>query len=373
MGQLFSPGLQAKRIATIRKVRELSIPGTVTVGVGDRVRAGDIVAYADQAGEVLMLRVAEKLGIDPSEVERGLRVSVGQSIAAGQVVCEHAGLFGLFRSTFIAPADGVVDFVTARTGHIGLRLPSKRLELNAYIDGTVVEVVPGKGVTLETRGAIIQGIFGVGGERVGTLAALPIPPHELISEEHVAGLAPGTIVIGGTCPSGAALRAAAARGVVGMIVGSIDDRALAEYLGYDLGIALTGDEAVSMSVIVTEGFGTMPMAERTRSLLTGFAGRRASINGATQVRAGALRPEILVPHGEGGDEDVDATLRGLVVGAPIRLIRVPYFGLRATVVELPREAARIDTGAFARVLVAQLQDGRRVVVPRANVEIAPEN
>ena len=115
------------------------------------------------------------------------------------------------------------------------------------------------------------------------------------------------------------------------------------------------------------------MAERTRSLLTEFAGRRASINGATQVRAGALRPEIIVPHGEGGDEDVDATLRGLVVGAPIRLIRVPYFGLRGTVVELPREAARIDTGAFARVLVAQLQDGRRVVVPRANVEIAPEN
>lgn len=371
MGQLFSPGLQARRITTVRKLRELSIPGTVTVTVGDRVSAGEVVAHADQTGEVMVLRVAEKLGIDPSEVERGLKVRVGQSIAAGDVLCEHAGLCGLFRSVFRAPIGGTIDFITARTGHLGLRLPSKRLELRAYIDGVIVDVVAGKSVTIETRGALLQGIFGVGGERSGTIKVLPVGEGEEIHERHISGDVRGAVLVGGTRPSGAALRYAASLGAVGLVVGSIDDQALAEYLGYDLGIALTGDEAVSMSVVVTEGFGVIPMAARTSRILKEFAGRQASLNGATQVRAGALRPEIIIAHTEPGAEDRDAALEGLRVGASIRLIRVPYFGLRGTIMELPPVAQRIETGAFARVLVAQLEDGRTVAVPRANVELAP--
>lgn len=371
MGQLFSPGLQARRIATVRKLRELSIPGTVTVKVGDRVTAEDVIAHADQSGEVMMVRLAEKLGIDPLEVERGLKVAVGQSVSVGDVVCEHAGLFGLFRSVFRSPVTGTIDFITARTGHIGVRLPSKRLELRAYVDGTVVDVVSGKSVTIETRGALLQGIFGVGGERSGTIVVLPVGDDEEIHERHITGAIRGAVLVGGTRPSGAALRYAAAQGAVGMVVGSIDDQALAEYLGYDLGIALTGDEAIPMSLIVTEGFGVIPMAARTARILKEFAGRRVSLNGATQVRAGALRPEIIIAHNAPGADDRDEALEGLRVGASIRLIRVPYFGLRGTVTELPPVAQRIATGAFARVLIATLEDGRTVAVPRANVELAP--
>lgn len=371
MGQLFSPGLQARRTATVRKIRELSIPGTVTVAVGDRVAAHDVVAHADQPGEVMILRVAEKLGIDPAEVERGLTVAVGQSVSAGDILCQHAGLFGLFRAVFRAPSEGVVDFITTRTGHIGIRFPSKRLEVRAYVDGVVVEVVAGKSVTIETRGALLQGIFGVGGERSGAIKVLPVGEGEEVHERHIVGDVRGAVLVGGTRPSGAALRYAAHQGAVGMIVGSIDDQALAEYLGYDLGIALTGDEAISMSVIVTEGFGVIPMAARTAQILREFAGRRASLNGATQVRAGAVRPEIIIAHAEAGENDRDTTLEGLRLGASIRLIRVPYFGLRGTITELPTEAQRIETGAFARVLIAQLEDGRTVAVPRANVELAP--
>ena len=59
----------------------------------------------------------------------------------------------------------------------------------------------------------------------------------------------------------------------------------------------------------------------------------------------------------------------LEVGSDIRVIREPYFGLLGTVVELPPEPRPIESGATVRVLEAELQDGRRVVVPRANVEI----
>ena len=53
----------------------------------------------------------------------------------------------------------------------------------------------------------------------------------------------------------------------------------------------------------------------------------------------------------------------------MRLIRVPYFGAIGTVVELPHEPVQIESGASVRVLRAELADGRKVVVPRANVEL----
>ncbi len=60
---------------------------------------------------------------------------------------------------------------------------------------------------------------------------------------------------------------------------------------------------------MTEGFGRMTMAKRTFELLRGSGGRKASVNGATQIRAGVMRPEIVIPargppapHGEAGAE-----------------------------------------------------------------------
>ena len=171
-------------------------------------------------------------------------------------------------------------------------------------------------------------------------------------------------------PSIEVLEKAASSGAVGFVTGSIDDKALAAYLGYDLGIALTGDENVPMSLVVTEGFGKIPMAERTSTLLKEFNGAEVSINGATQVRAGALRPEIIISHaGISTEKAQDQTSYSLEIGRRVRIIRVPYFGQVGTVSDLPHQPVKIETGAHTRVLRAKLESGEEVVVPRANVEL----
>jgi hypothetical protein len=144
------------------------------------------------------------------------------------------------------------------------------------------------------------------------------------------------------------------------------------FLGYDIGVAITGHEAIPLTLILTEGFGTLAMADRTFRLLRSLEGRIASINGATQIRAGVIRPEVIVPHGSdspGPAEETDAGAFDLVEGAPIRIIREPYFGELATVSALPPELQEIPTGAHVRVLRARLAGGEEVTVPRANVEI----
>ena len=109
------------------------------------------------------------------------------------------------------------------------------------------------------------------------------------------------------------------------------------------------------------------MADRTFKLLQSLEGQIASINGATQIRAGVIRPELIVPRT--ATAEAEAERHDLDIGTPIRIIREPYFGQLATVAGLPPELQQIPSGAEVRVLVARLQSGEEVIVPRANVEI----
>src|SRR5262249_1573653 len=153
--------------------------------------------------------------------------------------------------------------------------------------------------------------------------------------------------------------------------GGFDDRDLRELLGRDLGVAITGQEDLGITLVLTEGFGRIGMAARTWELLRANAGRVASVSGATQIRAGVMRPELLIP-GVGGDETsghVEEAGGSRERGSAVRVIRQPWFGRIGRVVELPPELRTLETGAAVRVLVVEFaDDGSRATVPRANVE-----
>ena len=53
----------------------------------------------------------------------------------------------------------------------------------------------------------------------------------------------------------------------------------------DAVMAITGQEDVGTTLILTEGFGTLAMAEQAFAILREREGRQASMNGATQIRA----------------------------------------------------------------------------------------
>jgi hypothetical protein len=363
-----TPALAVTSHVKLRRRRELPISGEVIVREGDTVQGAQIVARALLEGELRLVRAAELLGIPAEDLASVLKVGIDDEVAEGAVLAELRGLWGLFKSTVVAPIGGRVEFVSGSTGHVGIRAASRPLELPAYIPGKVVAVEPGRSVVVESECTFVQGIFGVGGERQGTVHILPISPTTPVAEAVIPPDLRGAIVVGGHSPTIGALRAAANNGAVGFITGSIDDRALREYLGYDIGVALTGDEAVSMTVIITEGFGSLPMSARTFNTIKQVNGEIASINGATQVRAGAQRPEFIAPMRASASIS-GSQAHGLEVGERIRVIRVPFFGATGRITELPHELQKIETGALVRVLRAVLDDGRQVTVPRANVEL----
>lgn len=369
MKQILTPSLQILDAVRLSRRRELPTKGTVVVTVGDLVQPTDTVAKASLQSGVFVVRVTQQLGLESHEVNELSLVKEGDAVTEGQAIARYTGLLGLFSSEIVSPVTGVVEYISELTGHIGIRLPPRELMLQSYLRGRVTEVIPEKGVIIESDCACLQGIFGVGGERSGILKEISVKPDEPVRATSLPDGIEGAILFGGSSIGYGALKLASERGAVGIITGSIDDQALNAYLGYELGVAITGDEKVPLTLIVTEGFGTIPMSERSLALLKRFSGSLASINGATQVRAGALRPEVLIFSEFSHKESVKIPSKSLEVGASVRLIRHPYFGKVGTIVELPHAPQRLDTGAEARVVSVRIGGEETVVVPRANIEI----
>ena len=370
MGSAYTPGLQVSPFVKVHRTRRLPILGEVLAQEGQRMQPGDVVARAALPGFMQTVKVSGQLSIEPADVPGVLSVKVGDSVKRDQVLAVTKSLFGLLKTEVKSPIDGTVETISSITGNVGIRMLPTPVDLSAYLEGTVVEVLKKEGVVIEAEGALIQGIFGIGGERTGQIEIVSASPEEALSAKQIGPQHKGKILVGGCNVSGDALRKAAEVGVVGIIAGGVVDKELIEFLGYDIGVAITGQENITLSLMVTEGFGSIAMAKRTYDLLAELNGKTASMNGATQIRAGVIRPEIIVPRPSSeGSLAVEESAGTLEIGTSIRIIREPYFGKLATVSGLPSELVKVDSGTSVRVLNANLKDGSQVTVPRANVEI----
>jgi hypothetical protein len=369
----YTPGLKVTSWTRLRRERKLPLPGTVLVAEGQRVDAETVVARTELPGNVQSVNAANLLGIHPEDVPECLTRPVGTRVAKGEPFAESRSFFGLFRSRCQAPVAGVIESVSTVTGQVLLREDPIPVEIDAYVDGTVVEVHPRQGVTVETSGVFIQGIFGIGGETVGIVHACVARPDEALTDDRIGPDAGGKVLIGGSHVTSAVLEKAIRAGAKAVVVGGFDDHDLRQFLGYDLGVAITGSEEKGITLVLTEGFGAIPMAARTFDLLRACEGRKVSVSGATQIRAGVLRPEIIAPRLEeslaGAARDGAAMEEGLHVGSLVRVIREPYFGRLGTVAALPPELQALETEAKVRVLEVDFGSGSRAVLPRANVEM----
>ncbi|MER3414004.1 MAG: hypothetical protein C4341_07175 [Armatimonadota bacterium] len=372
MGTAYTPGLTVSADHVVQKTRRLPLKGEVLVTKGQIVEPHTVIARTELPGILQSIKVSQKLGVEAKEVKDLLKVSIGDSVEVGQLLAESKGLFGLFKGQVLSEFKGKVEDVSEVTGNVLVREPPTPIEITAYLRGRVADVIPEEGAVVEARGAVVQGIFGVGGERVGTLRAAVNSPDDVLDAHAIRDDDAGKVLIGGSQVTLDAIRKAEKVGVLGLVAGAVRDLDLTEYLGYDIGVAITGNEAIPLTIIATEGFGRLRMADRTFELLRSLEGKEASINGATQIRAGVIRPEIIVPS-DLPPTEVAAAADGagaLEVGTPIRIIREPWFGKLAKVSALPAELQVVESGAEVRVLRAVLDEsGQEVTLPRANVEI----
>ncbi len=406
MGYAYTPGLTVAPHTVVRKVRRLPLAGRILVEPGQRVSADTIVAETSLPGELRPLNATGALGIGPEELPAAMVKREGETVAAEEVIARRSTFFGLLKSELRSPLAGTIESISKLTGQVIVRGQPIALQRRAFAAGRIVDISASESVTVEVVGTYIQGIFGIGGEIAGPLHVVCNRPDETLDADRISPALRGTVLLGGGRVTAAAVRKVIECGVHGLIVGGLDDADLRGFLGYEIGVAITGEETLGVTIVVTEGFGEIAMAAATHALLTRRAGLLTSINGATQIRAGVIRPEILIPWEEapsaenptastGGAPDtampgdtcdnppaaavMPTILAGihpaseaasiLQVGTRVRAIRAPHFGRLGRCTALPAELRTIESEAQVRVLTVTFDDGTEATVPRANVEL----
>jgi len=331
----YSPGLKVKSFMLVRKSRILPVSGDVLIKEGSHVSYDTVVAQTFVPGDVTMVPLFYNVGVEPYELPKVMLKKEGDTVKEGELLAVSKAFFGLFKSEYRSEVSGTIELISTTTGMVGVQGLPRPVNLTAYISGRIVEVIPNLGVVIETPAAFVQGILGIGGERHGELMTIAAP-DEVLTPNMIGNNCAGKVLMGGSLVTAEFLRKAEEAGVKGVITGGIDSGELTNYLEYQMGVAITGNEDIGLTCIITEGFGAMAMASRTYNLLKGLEGMLTSINGATQIRAGVIRPEIIVPLKETSDaalkmDEEDVLADGMYPGTRVRIIRQPYFGAIGTI------------------------------------------
>lgn len=362
-------------LAEIR--RNIVAGGTVTIkspysGVVEHVSYtyGQIIIRekALDLDQAVIVNVPEELGISPWLARMAIMVKTDMMVKQNHI------LAAINMDAVRSPVSGRVVNINWEQGIIVLEREQRPLEVNAYLQGRVEEIIPQEGAVIAARAAYIQGIFGVGNERFGNIQVVVDRPHEVLTPEQLSSDLRGSIIVGGAYITSEALWEAMRLGVSGIVVGGASMQDIVEVIGKEIGVAVTGHEDIDFSLMITEGFGRLPMNERTFRIFRSHQGRVASMNGSTQIRAGVLRPEVVIPLTEqdlieGCEQSEPDSVARLAAGQRVRVYRQPYFGKTGTVVEAPKAQRRVETEAVLTTLKVQLDSGQVIEVSDTNVEV----
>ena len=375
MAHAYTPGLKVLQKTTVDKERRLPLKGDVLVEAGKKVAPDDIVASTHLPGNVQMVNIANLLNIDAQDIDDVMLVEIGSEIKEGELLAETKGLFGFFKSSATSPVDGVLESISDITGQVVLREKPIPVEIDAYMNGKVASVLEEEGVVVTANAVFIQGIFGMGGENRGELRVLVDNREDELTPEMIPDDVKDAVIVGGSFVSLEAYKKAISVGAAAVVAGGFNYNDLQDVLGYVLGVAITGSEDLGTSLILTEGYGRIPMGNRSFELLQQHNGKFTSVNGSTQIRAGVIRPEIVIPltvEDAMESKSEKDTASGISAGSMVRVIRAPYFGDIGTVVSLPSKLQQMESETMVRVAEVEI-GGETLVIPRANLEMVETN
>ena len=267
-------------LATLRRERLLPIPGEVVVAAGQRVESTDVVARAEVHDHHRLIDVARELGVPREKVAAYLTKPEGELVKKGEPIAVRKTLLGLSTRRVTSPVDGRLVFCDHGQALLAAIAP---LEVRAGLPGTVISVVAGRGILIETVGALLEGVWGNGREDFSVMRALGGGPEAALRAEQLEPSMQGAVLAAGSVAETDLLRRLTELGVRGLILGS----APAELLP-DL-------QALSFPVLVVDGFGLQGFSAQAFALVNGNSGREVWLNTRPIDRAAGTRPEAILP------------------------------------------------------------------------------
>jgi hypothetical protein len=339
-------------LTTVVRERMLPVKGIVRARLNQKVSPADIVAEAKWAREHIFLDVARSLNVTPDVADTLIRCKGGDNLPAGALVASGKGLLAKRVRT---PRAGRV--VASGGGQVLIETGETRVELRAGMSGMVLQVIPDRGVVIQTVGALIQGVWGNGRVDSGVIINLADKPDWLLTPDRLDVSLRGSIVVAGQLREEEALRAAAELPVRGLVLGSL----------YPSLLPLARE--MRYPIVLTDGFGAMPMNSAAYRLITTNAKREATLNAEAFDRYSGARPEVIIPLPADSPPPVPRDVEAYAPGQSVRMRRQPGAGLIGTITELRAGLTGFPSGLRAAAANVKLENGEQLLIPLVNLEV----
>jgi hypothetical protein len=231
------------------------------------------------------------------------------------------------------------------------------MELRAGIPGTVIQIIAGRGAVIQTAGALIQGVWGNGRIDTGLLVNHIEKPDEVLNVGRLDVSLRGSIILAGLVKDAETFQAAAELPVRGLIVSSLPSALLqvAREMRYP--------------IVVTDGFGALPMNSSAFKLLSTNAKREVTLNAEPYDRYSGARPEVIIPLPISQDPPVPRDVETFAPGQMVRLRRPPALGAIGTLVSIKPGLATLPSGLRASAAEIKLENGETLIAPLVNLEV----
>lgn len=339
-------------LTRILRARLLPQAGEVTVSKGQKVSPVQVVARTSQPQGYKIVPAAEILEVPPDELRKYLLVEEGAAIQRKKPLLRRSRLLG--SKEYPSPINGVLYQVG--NGRLILQHTPRLLELRAVVEGLVHSIRPGRGVVIETAGALLQVAWASEQEGYGRIRVVSAADAPLRAR-HIDADARGTVIVAGYIEDLEPLEKAEENSVRGVIAGSIPSALLSAL------------DRFRFPIMITEGFMGQAMADPLFQLLQQAEGREASLFGQSSGAEGN-RPEIIIPLPVSQPlESLSPHMPVLAAGDQVRILRVPYAGQVGKVVAIHTQPRRSRIGIQTPGADVELDGGEVVFIPMANLDL----
>lgn len=367
----------SKDIVT-RVKRRLAGKGQLDVRIGQEVSPDDRIGHSIYPSGFRNINLAEHLAVTPKEARDLLQRPLGQRIYKGELLAFKKGGVLSAKKIITSPTDGILDSFDEKKGELRIVFYPKALDLPAAVFGVVEMVDHLKGeVIIKTQVTEILSLFGSGKIREGIIKIIGTR-GDLIDKNLITRDCADYILVGGALIYKDAIMGAVETKVRGIITGGINSR---DYMAMSGGRLKPGKSLrtdIGVSILVTEGFGSVPIGEDIYEVLKKFNDQFAIIEGnqgalilpsfesgsMDKIKRAALPPlsEDLV---EGRDQVVAIELN---LGQVVRVLSQPFLGEQGTVESIDKTLSLLPSQILTYMVTIVTQK-RKIRVPYTNLEI----
>jgi len=339
-------------LTSIVRERLLPVSGNVIPRIGQKVTPMDVIAETRWAREHVLLDVARLLRVTPNTADHLVKCKVDDRLAASTELAVGDGLFPRSVRTL---REGRV--VAVGGGQVLMEVGEAKLELRAGIPGTVIEIIANRGAVIQTAGALVQGVWGNGRIDSGLLVNISEAPDSVLSAGKLDISLRGSIILAGMVKDAETLDAAAELPVRGLILSSIFPSLIQKA------------REMRYPIMVTDGFGALPMNSAAYKLLSTNIKREVTVNAETFDRYSGAKPEVIIPLPVSSDPPAPREVEAFAAGLQVRMRRPPFMGMIGSIVSIKPGLSVLPSGLRAPAAEVKLENNETVVAPLVNLEV----